>query len=108
MHDLARAGTGRLLVIELTNSIRNFCADGRAMELVHVSRILSMQRAETSTADLAEHQGARSVGSVGRVHRVSRQLNMASAALVPLALKVFHKFGISWPNAAIPGACGGL
>ena len=58
MHDPRARRTGRLLVIELNEFNPEFLARmaGR-MKLVHVSRILSMQRAETSTADLAEHQG---------------------------------------------------
>ena len=68
------------------------------MNLVHVSKIFSVQRSETSTADLVEHQGLDPWVQWVGVHCGKPTTDMASAALVPLALKTFHKFGTAWPN----------
>jgi hypothetical protein len=58
MHDPLAGRSARVLVIELNEFNPEFLARmAERMDLVHVSKIFSMQRAETSTADLVEHQG---------------------------------------------------
>jgi hypothetical protein len=58
MRESSVRGNARFLVIELNEFNPDFLARmAERMNLAYIREILSMQRAETSTADLVEHQG---------------------------------------------------
>jgi hypothetical protein len=109
MHDPSSGWSPRLLVIERNDSVPEFLARMAArMNLVHVSKIFSMQRSETSTADLVEHQGLDPWVQWVGVHCGKPTTEHGIRRLGATRAQDFPQIWHAWPNVAIPGARGGL